>query len=187
MWSRSVENIATATTTITSLAQLLDQIGNIVINDHIAQQVRSTVSYQRYLWYLKVYMKLFINLVSYSCINCIQSVLLSLSFRCPALSRRCSWLLQSWRPGTWALLCSTVKRPFWHRRERSLTHRCSTSCTFLTIRSLRSTYPCSCPCVCLFCCHCSKSCLRPDRDAKKSKLRRTKKYLNRGCVDRDVV
>lgn len=39
MWSRSVENIATATTTITSLAQLLDQIGNIVINDNIAQQV----------------------------------------------------------------------------------------------------------------------------------------------------
>lgn len=40
MWSRSVENVATATTTITSLAQLLDQIGNIVINDNIAQQVR---------------------------------------------------------------------------------------------------------------------------------------------------
>ncbi|MEQ2206436.1 hypothetical protein XENOCAPTIV_029287, partial [Xenoophorus captivus] len=38
MWSRSVENIATATTTITSLAQLLDQIGNIVINDNIAEQ-----------------------------------------------------------------------------------------------------------------------------------------------------
>ncbi|KAG7280204.1 hypothetical protein CRUP_037565, partial [Coryphaenoides rupestris] len=30
MWSRTVENVATATTTITSLAQLLDQIGNIV-------------------------------------------------------------------------------------------------------------------------------------------------------------
>lgn len=39
MWSRCVENIATATTTITSLAQLLDQIGNIVINDNIAEQV----------------------------------------------------------------------------------------------------------------------------------------------------
>lgn len=39
MWSRSVENVATATTTITSLAQLLDQIANIVINDNIAQQV----------------------------------------------------------------------------------------------------------------------------------------------------
>nr|XP_057942639.1 GPI transamidase component PIG-S [Doryrhamphus excisus] len=44
MWSRSVENIATATTTITSLAQLLDQIGNIVINDNIARQVSSAVS-----------------------------------------------------------------------------------------------------------------------------------------------
>jgi len=42
MWSRSVENVATATTTITSLAQLLDQIGNIVINDNIAEQVRCT-------------------------------------------------------------------------------------------------------------------------------------------------
>lgn len=40
LWSRSVENIATASTTITSLAQLLDQIGNIVINDNIAEQVR---------------------------------------------------------------------------------------------------------------------------------------------------
>ncbi|XP_067232060.1 GPI transamidase component PIG-S [Chanodichthys erythropterus] len=44
LWSRSVENIATASTTITSLAQLLDQIGNIVINDNIAQQVSSAVS-----------------------------------------------------------------------------------------------------------------------------------------------
>ncbi|XP_067113377.1 GPI transamidase component PIG-S [Osmerus mordax] len=44
MWSRSVENVATATTTITSLAQLLDQIGNIVINDNIAQQVSSAVA-----------------------------------------------------------------------------------------------------------------------------------------------
>lgn len=41
LWSRSVENVATATTTITSLAQLLDQISNIVINDNIAQQVRA--------------------------------------------------------------------------------------------------------------------------------------------------
>ncbi|XP_061558422.1 GPI transamidase component PIG-S [Phycodurus eques] len=44
MWSRSVENIATATTSITSLAQLLDQIDNIVINDNIAQQVSSAVA-----------------------------------------------------------------------------------------------------------------------------------------------
>ncbi|XP_070699697.1 GPI transamidase component PIG-S [Pempheris klunzingeri] len=44
MWSRTVENVATATTTITSLAQLLDQIGNIVINDNIAQQVSSAVT-----------------------------------------------------------------------------------------------------------------------------------------------
>lgn len=43
MWSRSVENVATATTTITSLAQLLDQIGNIVINDNIAEQVRCSI------------------------------------------------------------------------------------------------------------------------------------------------
>ncbi|XP_058271211.1 GPI transamidase component PIG-S [Hemibagrus wyckioides] len=44
LWSRSVENVATATTTITSLAQLLDQISNIVINDNIAQQVSSAVT-----------------------------------------------------------------------------------------------------------------------------------------------
>ncbi|KAL0994981.1 hypothetical protein UPYG_G00130230 [Umbra pygmaea] len=44
MWSRSVENVATAMTTITSLAQLLDQIGNIVINDNIAEQVSSAVA-----------------------------------------------------------------------------------------------------------------------------------------------
>ncbi|XP_037543325.1 GPI transamidase component PIG-S [Nematolebias whitei] len=44
MWSRCVENIATATTTITSLSQLLDQIGNIVINDNIAEQVSSAVN-----------------------------------------------------------------------------------------------------------------------------------------------
>ncbi|XP_033833815.1 GPI transamidase component PIG-S [Periophthalmus magnuspinnatus] len=44
MWSRTVENVATATTTITSLAQLLDQIGNIVINDNIAQEVSSAVT-----------------------------------------------------------------------------------------------------------------------------------------------
>ncbi|KAJ8347716.1 hypothetical protein SKAU_G00263050 [Synaphobranchus kaupii] len=44
LWSRSVENVATASTTITSLAQLLDQIGNIVINDNIAQQVYSAVT-----------------------------------------------------------------------------------------------------------------------------------------------
>lgn len=44
MWSRTVENVATATTAITSLAQLLDQIGNIVINDNIAQEVSSAVT-----------------------------------------------------------------------------------------------------------------------------------------------
>ncbi|XP_053702741.1 GPI transamidase component PIG-S isoform X3 [Synchiropus splendidus] len=44
MWTRSVENIATATMSVTSLAQLLDQIGNIVINDNIAQQVSSAVA-----------------------------------------------------------------------------------------------------------------------------------------------
>ncbi|XP_030638005.1 GPI transamidase component PIG-S [Chanos chanos] len=44
LWSRSVENVATASTTISSLAQLLDQIGNIVINDNIAKQVSSAVT-----------------------------------------------------------------------------------------------------------------------------------------------
>ncbi|XP_066552081.1 GPI transamidase component PIG-S [Amia ocellicauda] len=43
LWARTAENIATATTTLTSLAQLLDEIGNIVINDNIAEQVYSAV------------------------------------------------------------------------------------------------------------------------------------------------
>ncbi|NP_001279117.1 GPI transamidase component PIG-S [Callorhinchus milii] len=43
LWMRTVENIATATNTLTSLAQLLDEIGNIVINDHIAAQVYRAV------------------------------------------------------------------------------------------------------------------------------------------------
>ncbi|XP_053313172.1 GPI transamidase component PIG-S [Spea bombifrons] len=44
LWSRAVENIATVTTTLTSLAQLLDQIGNIVINDNVASEVYRAVS-----------------------------------------------------------------------------------------------------------------------------------------------
>lgn len=44
LWSRSVENVATASATITSLSQLLDEIGNIVINDNIAQQVLNAVT-----------------------------------------------------------------------------------------------------------------------------------------------
>ncbi|KAG8450801.1 hypothetical protein GDO86_003172 [Hymenochirus boettgeri] len=44
LWSRVVENIATVTTTLTSLAQLLDQIGNIVINDVVASEVYHAVT-----------------------------------------------------------------------------------------------------------------------------------------------
>uniref|UniRef100_A0A8C5MUZ8 Phosphatidylinositol glycan anchor biosynthesis class S n=1 Tax=Leptobrachium leishanense TaxID=445787 RepID=A0A8C5MUZ8_9ANUR len=44
LWSRTVENIVTVTTTLTSLAQLLDQIGNIVINDNVASEVYHAVS-----------------------------------------------------------------------------------------------------------------------------------------------
>ncbi|XP_069471438.1 GPI transamidase component PIG-S [Ambystoma mexicanum] len=44
LWTRTVENIATVTTTLTSLAQLLDQIGNIVINDNVASEVYLAVS-----------------------------------------------------------------------------------------------------------------------------------------------
>ncbi|XP_029466804.1 GPI transamidase component PIG-S [Rhinatrema bivittatum] len=43
LWSRTVENIATVSTTLTSLAQLLDQIGNIVINDNVASEVYRAV------------------------------------------------------------------------------------------------------------------------------------------------
>ncbi|XP_068126262.1 GPI transamidase component PIG-S [Hyperolius riggenbachi] len=44
LWTRAVENIATVSTTLTSLAQLLDQIGNIVINDNVASEVYHAVS-----------------------------------------------------------------------------------------------------------------------------------------------
>uniref|UniRef100_UPI00398EE9A7 GPI transamidase component PIG-S n=1 Tax=Pristiophorus japonicus TaxID=55135 RepID=UPI00398EE9A7 len=44
LWVRTVENIGTATNTLTSLAQLLDEIGNIVINDNIASEVYSAVA-----------------------------------------------------------------------------------------------------------------------------------------------
>ncbi|XP_068385900.1 GPI transamidase component PIG-S isoform X2 [Eschrichtius robustus] len=38
LWARSVENLATATTTLTSLAQLLGKISNIVIKDDVASE-----------------------------------------------------------------------------------------------------------------------------------------------------
>ncbi|XP_076461379.1 GPI-anchor transamidase component PIGS-like [Babylonia areolata] len=40
---RCVENLATAKASLLSLAQLLDQISNIVINDHIGQEVETAV------------------------------------------------------------------------------------------------------------------------------------------------
>lgn len=39
LWAHTVENIATVATTLTSLAQLLDQISNIVIKDDVASEV----------------------------------------------------------------------------------------------------------------------------------------------------
>lgn len=39
LWAHTVENIATVSTTLTSLAQLLDKIGNIVIKDDVASEV----------------------------------------------------------------------------------------------------------------------------------------------------
>ncbi|KAM6461046.1 GPI transamidase component PIG-S [Liasis olivaceus] len=39
LWARTVENVATVSTTLTSLAQLLDKIGNIVIKDDVALEV----------------------------------------------------------------------------------------------------------------------------------------------------
>ncbi|XP_027745734.1 GPI transamidase component PIG-S [Empidonax traillii] len=38
LWAHTVENIATVSTTLTSLAQLLDKIGNIVIKDDVASE-----------------------------------------------------------------------------------------------------------------------------------------------------
>ncbi|XP_003227327.1 GPI transamidase component PIG-S [Anolis carolinensis] len=39
LWARTVENVATVSTTLTSLAQLLGKIGNIVIKDDVASEV----------------------------------------------------------------------------------------------------------------------------------------------------
>ncbi|XP_044528767.1 GPI transamidase component PIG-S [Gracilinanus agilis] len=39
LWARTVENLATVTTTLTSLAELLDKISNIVIKDDVASEV----------------------------------------------------------------------------------------------------------------------------------------------------
>ncbi|XP_010814115.1 GPI transamidase component PIG-S isoform X1 [Bos taurus] len=44
LWARSVENLATATTTLTSLAQLLGKISNIVIKDDVASEVYRAVA-----------------------------------------------------------------------------------------------------------------------------------------------
>ncbi|XP_068945910.1 GPI transamidase component PIG-S isoform X2 [Petaurus breviceps papuanus] len=43
LWTRAVENLATVTTTLTSLAELLDKIGNIVIKDDVASEVYRAV------------------------------------------------------------------------------------------------------------------------------------------------
>ncbi|NXI38338.1 PIGS transamidase, partial [Galbula dea] len=44
LWVHTVENIATVSTTLTSLAQLLDKIGNIVIKDDVASEVYQAVA-----------------------------------------------------------------------------------------------------------------------------------------------
>ncbi|NXC51230.1 PIGS transamidase, partial [Penelope pileata] len=44
LWAHTMENIATVSTTLTSLAQLLDQISNIVIKDDVASEVYRAVA-----------------------------------------------------------------------------------------------------------------------------------------------
>ncbi|XP_049627707.1 GPI transamidase component PIG-S [Suncus etruscus] len=44
LWARTVENLATATTTLTSLSQLLGKISNIVIKDDVASEVYRAVA-----------------------------------------------------------------------------------------------------------------------------------------------
>lgn len=44
LWAHTLENIATVSTTLTSLAQLLDQISNIVIKDDVASEVYRAVA-----------------------------------------------------------------------------------------------------------------------------------------------
>ncbi|KAM3854332.1 GPI transamidase component PIG-S isoform 1-T1 [Vipera latastei] len=47
LWTRTVENVATVSTTLTSLAQLLDKISNIVIKDDVASEVYRAVESAR--------------------------------------------------------------------------------------------------------------------------------------------
>ncbi|XP_060139060.1 GPI transamidase component PIG-S [Zootoca vivipara] len=45
LWARTVENVATVSTTLTSLAQLLGKISNIVIKDDVASKVYHAVAF----------------------------------------------------------------------------------------------------------------------------------------------
>uniref|UniRef100_A0A8D0GH31 Phosphatidylinositol glycan anchor biosynthesis class S n=1 Tax=Sphenodon punctatus TaxID=8508 RepID=A0A8D0GH31_SPHPU len=44
LWARTIENVATVSSTLTSLAQLLDKISNIVIKDDVASEVYLAVA-----------------------------------------------------------------------------------------------------------------------------------------------
>lgn len=159
LWSRSVENVATATTTITSLAQLLDQIGNIVINDNIAEQVCVSVRNS--------------SLVLLSSWSLTGDWLLFLSVRCQQQLPLSSWLRVSWRRGTWAWPCSTVRKLSSIQNEPSSTPPSSTSSISLTIRSLPSTSLSSCPCVSPSCSHCSRWPPRHARGDGRDRTRRS--------------
>lgn len=52
---KTMEYLATSTITLTSLAQLLGKISNMVINDHIQQQVEQALGAIRQVWESTLY------------------------------------------------------------------------------------------------------------------------------------
>lgn len=99
--------------------------------------------------------------------------LLFLSVRCQQQLPLSSWLRVSWRRGTWAWPCSTVRKLSSIQNEPSSTPPSSTSSISLTIRSLPSTSLSSCPCVSPSCSHCSRWPPRHARGDGRDRTRRS--------------
>lgn len=163
LWSRSVENIATASTTITSLAQLLDQIGNIVINDNIAQQVGIRTDLY-IVWHKHWRLNEF-----WSCY---------VLHRSPMQWPHYSLLSPSWRLGTWRLHSSTAGKPFWLQRGPFSTHHFCIFSIFQMIRSSPSTFLFSYPCVYLLYSRCWKLWKKLSGCEQKSKPKMTEKRVH---------
>ncbi len=146
LWSRSVENIATASTTITSLAQLLDQIGNIVINDNIAQQVGGPDVHSSSLNEI-VPLKHFV-LNSGNCKRHNFAIISCTGFQCSDVAPVCCRRVGGWEP----CLCTSVQQGghfgFREGLFRPLSFASSLFSRRSEIRHLHSSFPTN---VCTYC------------------------------------